>query len=107
LWSTNPDGEPAILTLTAPFGYIRSNNLAYWQIIKEEFAKASLGDTPVDQWEDKIRAMANTVSERCAKVMSDAAPIDSGDLRSSIEGVDTTDPLLKDTAGTSFDMGAV
>ena len=51
--------------------------------------------------------MANTVSERCAKVMSAAAPIDSGDLRSSIEGVDTTDPLLKDTAGTSFDMGAV
>lgn len=31
LWSTNPEGQPAILTRTAPFGFVRVNRTAYKQ----------------------------------------------------------------------------
>lgn len=95
LWSTNPDGEAAILTKTAPFGYIRVNQQRYLEILRERIKAASLPTTPVSKWEGKLQKELYEASVQCAGVISDAAPIDSGDLRSHIEPCDPDDPLLE------------
>lgn len=94
LWSTNPNGEMTVLTLTAPHGFIRINTERYREILRERYKDADLPNTPIKQWESKIKKLLQGASAICAGVIADAAPIDSGDLRSQIEPVAPDDPIL-------------
>jgi hypothetical protein len=102
LWSTNPAGQPAILTLTAPEGYIRVNELKYREIIREEYKKANF-DVPAKQWPLVIKTFLTAAAERCAQLISDTAPIDTGQLKSEIVAVLPDDDLL--TTGSPNDYG--
>lgn len=108
LWSVNPAGQPAILTQTAPLGYIRVNHQMYIKIIKEEFKKLKLAKTAVSNWKSKLDGMMWKAAVRCATLISDTAPIDEGDLRAGIVAVNEPDPILDGTfnafGSTEFDI---
>lgn len=113
MYSTNPLGEPAILTLTAPMGYIRVNREVYRQILKEEFSKLDLHAKPIKEWTPAIKKMLGEVARKCRNVIRDTAPIgdppNGGWLRASILEVLPDDPLLKGTENeygpTQLDVG--
>lgn len=93
---TNPDGKQVWLTIQAPFGYIRINEGKYINIIETELDKLDFSEA--EDGED-IRALLETAafkaSNQIAKVIADAAPYDTGQLRDSIQPADPKDPDLK------------
>jgi hypothetical protein len=114
LWSVNPAGKPAILTLTAPLGFIRVNQKQYVQIAKDEFSKTDWSKLSLNQYLAAVIDVAAAVSRRCASLISDTAPIDEGDLRAHIVPVQPGDPLLQkeealqtigDVVSAAYDLG--
>lgn len=103
--STNPNGEERVLTITAPHGFIRSNHQQFLQILKDEYSKLQLGKGSTKQWIAKLKKMLREAGKRCADVISSAAPIDTGELRESIEGCDPDDPLLQQSDQGEFFVG--
>jgi hypothetical protein len=95
LWSTNPDGNPAILTKTAPLGYIRVNHDEYLRVLKQELALADWADKVVAQWPEMIKKHMIKVSDICAAIIAQTAPIDTGQLRESLVAVAPDDPILE------------
>lgn len=83
-WGTNPAGEAKVLTIVAPTGYIRVNRIKYQEILREEVTAAGLAKLPISEWQAAIEGVLNRTAERCSQVVSDAAPIDQGQLRSQI-----------------------
>jgi hypothetical protein len=84
LWSINTFGEDKVLTITAPTGFIRIQRNTYLAILRDEFGKAQFASRPISSWPDLAETMMNNASQRCADVVSRAAPIDTGRLRDSI-----------------------
>jgi len=91
----NPDGETVWLSTQAPFGYIRihsdeMDNLLMSELMKVDFDK-------VDTAEDFIQEMKAASLEAGIKIadfIRSVAPVDSGDLRDSIEAANPDDPDL-------------
>jgi hypothetical protein len=101
LLSTNPAGQPAILSLQAPNGYIRINRQRYLEILREQFSQLKLDGSP-KTWTSKLTKFLNTSADLCADVISEAAPVDSGLLSESIKLARVGDPTL---AGTPNSYG--
>jgi hypothetical protein len=94
LWSVNVLGEPKVLTITAPTGFIRINRNRYIGILRDEFAKADFANHPIEQWGELAKTMMRSAAQRCAAVVSTAAPIDTGELRASIVAAEPGDAAL-------------
>lgn len=105
-WGINPAGESKVLTIVAPTGYIRVNRNEYERILREEFHKAEIGEKPISEWEAAMTVILNNAAERCADIIRDAAPVDSGQLRSEIVPANVSDPVLSDENETGFDVGS-
>lgn len=91
LWSTNPDGEEVVLTKTAPFGYIRVNRTMYRRYIKEEVAKINFHGLPPSQWNPQLEKALNRAAKRCANLIAETAPEDSGELKNEIREAEIVD----------------
>jgi hypothetical protein len=88
LWGVNPLGEPAILSKQAPAGYIAIHEDEFWPIILEEMSRVEFrSDTP-DGIKLELEIAMDNASQRIARIVSDSAPVDSGDLRAGIQLVD-------------------
>jgi len=110
-WGENPAGERVILTITAPYGYIRVNKFQYIHILKEEVQNARLNKVSPDNWENALKDAMSRAEIRCALLISSTAPIDSGDLRTSIQPAGVNSQLLDEGTlngfgPTQFDLGA-
>ena len=103
-WSTNPLGEAKVLTIVAPTGYIRVNRFEYDKILREEFKSANLAQLPISAWPEAMKEMLNKAAERCAEVIRNAAPVDTGQLRSEIVPAPVGDGALADMQETSYDL---
>ena len=99
LWSVNVFGEPKVLTITAPTGFIRINRNRYIGILRDEFAKADFANHPIEQWGELAKTMMRSAAQRCAAVVSTAAPIDTGELRASIVAAEPGDAELAGQGG--------
>jgi hypothetical protein len=104
-YSTNPDGAEVVLTIQAPHGWIRVNRQQYIQFLKEEWNKVSWATLKASEWEQAIHDMLWAASSRCARLMEDTAPVDTGDLRSGIIAVNEPDPILEQYGG-ELDLGS-
>lgn len=105
-WGTNPAGEAKVLTIVAPTGYIRVNRKQYEEILQDEFKVSKIWKKPLSEWEPLMTSILNKAAERCAAVIRDAAPIDSGQLRSEIESAKVGESILQDEEQTGFDIGS-
>ena len=103
LWGTNPAGSTEIMTKTAPTGFIRVNTQEYISILKQELASVDLHDKPLSEWTKVLEEMMEKAGTRCAKLISDTAPIDTGRLRSEIQLAGVGDSLLE--SGSPNDYG--
>ena len=104
LWSTGPGGE-AVLTITAPHGWIRVNRDQYIRILKDELKRANFSGTAPGQWPGMLRTVLGLAAERCANLMAVTAPVDTGLLRASIHPVAENDPVMSQ-AGNELDLGS-
>jgi hypothetical protein len=100
MWSTNIDGEEVVLTKTAPHGYIRVHKTTFRQYFREELTKAKLHTIPFDEWGDALGKVMDETVIRCAILIADSAPIDTGALKGAIEPVSSKD----NTAGSTFSI---
>lgn len=104
LWSVNVLGEPKVLTITAPTGFIRIQRNEYLAVLRDELQKADFPNKPLSQWHDAAVTMMTNAAQRCAAIVSGAAPIDTGELRSSIAAAPPGDPTLRGGTGPSNDL---
>jgi len=99
LWSVNVLGEPKVLTITAPTGFIRIQRNTYIAILRDEFTNANFAGRPLSEWGTLAETMMRNAAQRCAQVVSTRAPIDKGDLRASIVAAEPGDPALSGRGG--------
>lgn len=92
----NPNGDRVWLSIQAPFGYVRINELYYWQIVNEEMDKVKFDGSDTGDISQALLACTKRIGKRIADVIKEAAPVDSGDLRRSIKAVDGDDSILDD-----------
>src|SRR5262252_3769706 len=93
-WGTNPAGDTVVLTLTAPYGYIRVNKDQYLSIPREEVKNARLTRVKPENFENALKDALSRAEIRCSLLISETAPIDSGDLRMSIQPTGVNAPIL-------------
>jgi len=109
VWSTNPLGQPAILTLQAPKGYIRINRQQYIDTIRAQFNALQLTGSP-KTWNSKLVKFMNASAELCADIIAETAPIDTGNLAGSMKAAKVGDPSLQGTPNafgpTELDIGS-
>lgn len=92
LYGTNPDGETVVMTKTAPNGFIRVNRQQYRKILREELKAIQWKKIKkFSQIPPEIEKALNRAAPRCADLIADTAPIDSGDLRSNIRQAQVID----------------
>lgn len=102
MWSVNVYGDPKVLTITAPTGFIRVNRAKYASILKEEFLKQNFPGTPITHWSKLIENMMSRAAERCAVMISEAAPIETGDLQQSIGPALPGDSVFSESGGGTY-----
>lgn len=91
LWGTNPYGETKIMTRTAPEGYIAINEDALWPILEKYLGALKLDAKTADGIRLEMEIAVDNASQEWARIVSDSAPYDSGDLRSQIQYIDSGD----------------
>lgn len=96
LWGTNPKGERAILTKQAPEGYVAIHDDDLFKIMVAELKGAKLIGNNADETRILLEVVTDNISQAWAKVIADSAPVDSGDLRSQIQYIDSGDDLLSE-----------
>lgn len=99
MWSVNVLGEPKVLTITAPTGFIRVQKQKYLAVLNDEFKKANFAQHGIDKWPELATTMMANAAQRCAAIVSQAAPIDKGDLRESIVAAEPGDETLEGNNG--------
>lgn len=88
LWSTNREGEQAILTKQAPYGYVTPVD-EFWPIIYSEVNAVDFTRARTPREMTLLLDVAlDNASHRIARIIAQRAPVDSGDLRSQIQGID-------------------
>jgi hypothetical protein len=102
MYSSNPDGETRVMTITAPHGYIRANRNQFLAIMHEEYAKADFVHEPTSKWPKMAERIMIDVGKRCKEVIANAAPHDTGHLANSMLEVHPGDPLLAGTTSPYF-----
>lgn len=96
--STNPDGDQAVMTITAPNGFIRVNRAKYRVIVREEFAAVAWNKVKPANIPKQVRLLLKRAALRCADLIAETAPIDSGDLRYAIRAAEERDDVLQETS---------
>ena len=91
LWSLNRDGDIAILTRQAPRGYIGFHGDEFEAIIASEFSKVKFSSSTAKGLYLEMSVAMDNASQRIAALISSYAPVDTGELASSIEMVDSDD----------------
>lgn len=87
LWSTNYYGETKVLTKTAPNGFIRINREKYRQFIREELARISWKKIKFKNIPKYVQEALERAAERCAELIAETAPYDTGALYEAIKSV--------------------
>lgn len=105
MWSVNVYGDPKVLTITAPTGFIRINRAQYASILSDEFSKCNFSTTPIAQWPKMIEDMMSSAARRCSEIIAEGAPIDTGDLRQSIEPALPDDSVFTEPEA-AYDVGS-
>ena len=90
----NPDGSRVYLSLQAPRGYIRVNSPLFAIALKEELAKVRFTAETTGGVSSQLEKAALRTVQRMAQIIRDHAPVDTGELESSIKIVEPGDPLL-------------
>lgn len=103
----NPDGQRVWLSIQAPFGWIRINEKQYWTILQEEMARAKFTSPDTGAISDQLRQVAKRAARRVRDLMRETVPVDSGDLRGSLQVVDPADYATLDLAGSTSDFGTL
>ena len=88
-WGTNPLGETKIMTRTAPEGYVAIHEPEMYNILADEMSKVRFSSNTPDGIRLELEIAMDNASQRIARIVSDSAPVDSGDLRSQIQYVDS------------------
>jgi len=91
VWGRNRDGERKIMSSQAPEGYVGVVADKFWPIIEEELSKIDYGGKNLQL---QMEVAIDNASQRIAVLVRAEAPVDSGDLRTGIQGVDSGDPTL-------------
>jgi len=91
---TNPDGDSVWLSVQAPFGYIRVHASMYWDIYREELDKLDFSPKTAKGIQEQLERAHKNAAVRCAVIISNSAPVDSGQLAGSIEAVAPGDEIL-------------
>lgn len=102
-WGTNPNGETRILTIKAPHGWIRVNRQQYVTFANAELAKVQWASLPVSKWRVAAAEALYRAAKKCAVLMEETAPVDTGQLVSGIVAVNEPDPIL-DISGSELDI---
>jgi hypothetical protein len=106
MWSTNRDGERAILTTQAPHGYVTPTD-EFWPIIEEEVGRINFGNAKTSKEAAlRLEVALDNASHRIAAIIAQRAPVDSGDLRSQIMGIDA-DEMQSMSIEDSEDSGTL
>lgn len=105
-WGVNPARKRVVLTLTAPYGYIRSNRQEYLRILRQEWRVLSFAIQQADlgRLKGAMIDMAKRAATRCALIIRNAAPFDNGDLRDGIRPAYPDDPVLRAGEDTEFEL---
>ncbi|SRR6266403_2434248 len=91
----NPDGEEVWLSIQAPFGYIRIHEPDFIRIIEEKLGAIDFSKAiSAKEVRDEMKKASSSAAEMIAEIIRETAPIDSGDLRESIQAADPEDPDL-------------
>lgn len=100
-WGTNPDGQLRVMTITAPSGFIRVNRWRYKQIIREEVGNVRWSQVKPSGVNKAVQAALERAAKRCADLVSETAPIDTGALREAIKviGPVQAEQVTTDTVG--------
>jgi len=107
LWSVNRNDERAILTKQAPFGYVGYISEEFWPIIQEELQKVNYSSKDSRRMRLELEVALDNASHKIAELVRSFAPVDSGDLRSQIQGVDSDETSLLSTAISSESAGTL
>lgn len=91
VWGVNRDGEVRIFSMQAPAGYVGVISDQFWPIIEHELSKVDYGGRNI---QIQLEVAVDNASQRIARLVSDNAPVDSGDLRAGIQYLDSGDPTL-------------
>lgn len=94
---TNPDGSTVWLSSQAPFGYIKINENAYWDALRQELGKVQFKSTNAKEMTEELQAAGKRAMKLCAQLIGDSAPVDSGQLSKSFRVVEDGDPMLEDS----------
>lgn len=95
----NPDGETVWLSTQAPMGYIAVHTDKYLEIVRAEIAKLALSGGEGTQ--EELKQVAHNAMEKIKEVVSEYAPVDSGQLRDCFQVADDGDAILDaDPGGT-------
>jgi hypothetical protein len=89
IWGTNRNGEKMIMSSQAPEGYVGVISDQFWPIIEQEVGKLTFRGTDARSIRLELEVVVDNAMQRIARIISDAAPVDSGDLRSQIQYVDS------------------
>ena len=91
VYGSNPTGKGGdIFSSQAPAGYIAIHEEEFWPIIEEEMATVQFKSSTADGIRLELEIAMDNASQRIARIVSDSAPADSGDLRSQIQYVDSS-----------------
>lgn len=97
----NPDGDTVWLSTQAPMGYIAIHTDKYLAIIQSEIIKLALeGGTG---GRNELKAIVRSSLEQIKEVVSEHAPVDSGQLRDCFRVVEDGDPDLDDDPGGTIE----
>lgn len=99
-------GAQVWMSSQAPWGYVRASEADMWLVIEEEIKKARLGNTRAEVWK-QLNEVATRIAVKCSRIIREAAPEDSGELKSNIipllpgdmAGMDETETTLVMTGG--------
>lgn len=89
VWGVNRKGEKRIFSSQAPEGYVGVISDEFWPIIEEEIGHLHFRGTKAKDIRLELEVVIDNAMQRIARIISDAAPVDSGDLRSQIQYIDS------------------
>jgi hypothetical protein len=95
-----------IFSKQAPEGYVGIHQDDLFDIVVAELKNATIvGRTP-SETKLRLEIISDNISQKWARLISDSAPADTGDLRAQIQYVESGDSIL-DLSSSSGDEGSV
>lgn len=103
VWGTNRDGERRVFSSQAPQGYIGVLSDQFWPIIEEELGHLLFKGSTSKEIRLELEVCVDNAMQRIARIISDAAPVDTGDLRSQINYVDSGELDMQEATNLESD----